>query len=135
MWELYILGFFFLSIYLILRYNIRRIHVCSRDYLSSRFYGIRNNSQYANAIQESFQNQTMTLAKSIDGEREQLIYHCTTCTMSQVGERGDYLICSYCGGRMNIEEKMDIFQLFVEWYFKYIRELLMKLSQNWEIIT
>ena len=83
-----------------------------RDCQSHQFKGIKNNLQFANAIKKSFANQTMTLAKTMDEERENLTYHCTSCNVSQAGEKGEY-ICSHCGGEMNLEGRGNQFSVFL----------------------
>ena len=66
------------------------------------FSGITSNLQFANAIKKSFANQTMTLTKTVNEEKEQLTYLCNSCNVSKVGERGEY-VCCHCGGSMKEE--------------------------------
>ena len=48
----------------------------------------------------------MTLTKTVHEDMDQvaLIYTCTSCNMSQVGEKGEN-ICCHCGGSMKVEMK------------------------------
>ena len=70
------------------------------------FAGIKSNTKFASAIQKSFANQTLTLAKTVEEDVEPVTYFCTSCNMSQVGEMGNN-ICSHCGG--SIKRGMDIY--------------------------
>ena len=63
------------------------------------FSGIKNNSNFANAIQKSFANQTVTLARTVDKEKEQFTFQCISCSVVMVEERGGYN-CPHCGGVM-----------------------------------
>ena len=48
----------------------------------------------------------MTLTKTVHEDMDQvaLIYTCTSCNMSQVGEKGENTCC-HCGGSMKVEMK------------------------------
>ena len=63
------------------------------------FSGIQSNEEFSNAIQKSFANQQVTMARIVDKERVQLTFQCISCSVFIVEELGDYS-CPYCGGLM-----------------------------------
>ena len=63
------------------------------------FSGIKNNEQFSNAIQMSFVNQKVTLARIVDKEKEQLTFQCISCSVVMVEEKEEYN-CPHCGGVM-----------------------------------
>ena len=63
------------------------------------FAGIKNNEDFSNAIQKSFANQKVTLARTVDKEKEQLTLQCISCSMVIVEEKEEYN-CPHCGGVM-----------------------------------
>ena len=63
------------------------------------FSGIKNNEQFANAIQMSFANQKVTLARILEKEKEHLTFQCISCRVVIVEEKEEYN-CPHCGGVM-----------------------------------
>ena len=71
----------------------------------SEFAGIRKNSSFAHLIKKSFANQTVTLARTVEEEEEQMVYQCGYCDMIMIEVRGDW-DCTHCGAHMNIAKEL-----------------------------
>ena len=75
---------------------------CFRE--ESEFSGIKNTPNFANTIQKSLVNQTVTLAKTVEKDPEQFTFQCISCSVVMEEERGEYN-CPHCGGTMEVDEE------------------------------
>ena len=74
--------------------------------MSRNFSAIKRNPAFANAIQKSFANQTVTLARTVEEDAEQFTFQCISCSVVMVEEMGEYS-CPHCGGTMEEEEEEE----------------------------
>ena len=70
----------------------------------AEFSGIMNNSAFAKAIQKSFANQTLTVAKTVQDDSKLLTFKCIYCRAVIVDNLGEY-DCTHCGGGMMEEQE------------------------------
>ena len=77
---------------------------CGLFILRSEFAGIRKNSTFAQLIQKSFANQTVTLARTVEEDEEQMVYRCSYCDMVMIEVKGDW-DCSHCGANMTFAKE------------------------------
>ena len=66
-----------------------------------------SNPQFSKAIQKSFANQTITLAKTVENDSKVLTFECIYCNMAMVEVQGEY-DCPHCGGMMREDEECDM---------------------------
>ena len=73
---------------------------------SMNFSAIKRNPAFANAIQKSFANQTVTLARTVEEDADQFTFQCISCSVVIVEEVGEYN-CPHCEGMMEEEEEEE----------------------------
>ena len=74
--------------------------------MEREFSGIKNAPKFANTIQKSLVNQTVTIAKTVEEGVEQFTFQCISCSVVMDEEMGEYN-CPHCGGTMEEGEEEE----------------------------